>query len=36
MFQRGWKGEANALNIAVQQNRMDVEENVEAACLGLN
>ena len=34
-FQLGWKGMANAFNIAIQQNRKDVEANVEAVCLGL-
>ena len=30
------KGVANAFNIAIQQNRKDVEGNVEAVCKGLN
>ena len=31
-FQQCWKGVANAFNIAIQQNRKDVEANVEAVC----
>ena len=35
-FQHGFNGVANGFDIALQQNRMDVEANVEAVCLGLN
>ena len=31
-FQHGGKGVANAFNIAIQQNRKDVEANDEAVC----
>ena len=31
-FQQCWKGVANAFNTAIQQNREDVEANVEAVC----
>ena len=31
-FQHDGKGVANAFNIAIQQNRKDVEANVEAVC----
>ena len=35
MFQHGFKGVTNGFDIALQQNRMDVEANVEAVCSGL-
>ena len=31
-FQHDGKGVAKAFNIAIQQNRKDVEANVEAVC----
>lgn len=34
-FQHGGKGVAKTFNIAIQQNRKDVEANVEAVCKGL-
>ena len=34
-IQHGFKGVANGFDIALQQNRMDVEVNVEAVCSGL-
>ena len=34
-FQHGFKGVANGFDIALQQNRMDVEANVEGVCSGL-
>ena len=33
-FQHGFKGVANGFDIALQQNRMDVEANVEAVLFG--
>ena len=35
-FPHGFKGVANGFDIALQQNRMDVEANVEAVCSSLN
>ena len=35
-LQHGFKGVANGFDIALQQNGMDVEANVEAVCSGLN
>ena len=34
-FQHGFKGVANGFDITLQQNRMDVETNVEAVYSGL-